>query len=124
MTSQLQPQRLIRWLAASAAAIGLAAPAAMAIPADPTTPQSSAHQAKANVYVPPAAAFTDTVTRSANANVYVPPAIVQGTQVGPATGDGFDWGAAAIGAAVIAALALVAAGGFLAAQRARVRLAR
>src|SRR5205809_1035780 len=41
-----------------------------------------------------------------------------------ATDDGFDWGAAGVGAAATGGLVLVAVGGFGAAHRGRVRVAR
>jgi hypothetical protein len=75
------------------------------------------HSAKANVYVPPAAALNDTVAPandSAKANVYVPPD-VQPIQrhVPPASASswGLDWGSAGIGAAVAIGSLLIALAG-------------
>jgi hypothetical protein len=105
-------------------------------------------QAKADVnvplpgYVPLPSAFADTATRPAKANVYVPPAAAFTDTVAPATapatsqpvhGDrrdaspnssGFDWASAAIGAAATGGLILIAVGGFGAVHRARIRPAR
>jgi hypothetical protein len=91
---------------------------------------TATRQAKANVYVPPAAAFTDTATRQAKANVYVPPAAALTDTDAPAAprvqsiDDGFDWGSAGIGAGAVGGLVLIAVGGFGAAYRTRMRVAR
>jgi hypothetical protein len=136
-----------RSLATAVTALALAAPAAVAAPADQhAVPHLTALEAQtlasrgvgapnpspatANVYVPPAAAVTDTVTRQAKANVYVPPAAAFTDKVAPAasrvqsTDDGFDWGSAGIGAAAVGGLILIAVGGFGAAYRTRMRVAR
>jgi hypothetical protein len=84
----------------------------------------TATPAKANVYVPPAALQTAT---PAKADVYVPPAALSAASPAthapnakpisahvPATSApsaGFDWGSAAIGAAVIVGALLVGLGG-------------
>jgi hypothetical protein len=44
--------------------------------------------------------------------------------VATASDDGFDWGAAGVGAGAVAGLALVAAGSFAGAHRVRTRVAR
>jgi hypothetical protein len=114
-------------LATAVTALALAAPAAVAAPADPhAVPHLTAIEAQtlasrgvgapnpspatANVYVPPAAAFTNTVVPAAPR--------VQSTD------DGFDWGSAGIGASAAGALVLIAVGGFGAAYRTRMRVAR
>jgi hypothetical protein len=111
-----------RSLATAISALALAAPAAVAVPAEQHTAieaQTLASRgvgapnpspATPNVYVPPAAAFTNTVAPAAPR--------VQSTD------DGFDWGSAGIGAAAAGALMLLAAGGFGAAHRTRIRVAR
>lgn len=136
-----------RSVATAATALALAAPAAVAAPTDQlAVPHLTALEAQtlasrgvgapnpspatANVYVPPAAAVTDTATRQAKANVYVPPAPAFTNTVAPAaprvqsTDDGFDWGSAGIGAAAVGGLILIAVGGFGAAYRTRLRVAR
>jgi hypothetical protein len=149
MPSQSHP-RLPRSLAIALTALAVGAPSAIAQPIiDPparTSEQAAqtlasrgvgapVSTARANVYVPPAAAFTDTATRQAKANVYVPPAAAfTDTAPTPAThtsaprvqstDTGLDWGSAGIGAAAIGGLVLVAVGGFGLAYRARIRLAR
>jgi hypothetical protein len=100
------------------------------VPPAAAVTDTATRQAKANVYVPPAAAVTDTATRRATANVYVPPAPAFTNTVAPAaprvqsTDDGFDWGSAGIGAAAVGGLILIAVGGFGAAYRTRMRVAR
>jgi hypothetical protein len=90
----------------------------------PPAALSTATPAKANVYVPPAALYTAT---PAKANVYVPPAALSAASPAtyapnpkpvsphvPATSApsaGFDWGSAAIGAAVIVGALLIGLGG-------------
>jgi hypothetical protein len=140
-----------RSVATAATALALAVPAAVAAPADQhavphltaleaqtlasrgvgaPNPSPATATATANVYVPPAAAVTDTATRQAKANVYVPPAPAFTNTVAPAaprvqsTDDGFDWGSAGIGAAAVGGLILIAVGGFGAAYRTRMRVAR
>jgi hypothetical protein len=136
-----------RSVATAVTALALAVPAAVAAPADQhAVPHLTAIEAQtlasrgvgapnpspatANVYVPPAAAVTDTATRQAKANVYVPPAAAFTNTVAPAasrvqsTDDGFDWGSAGIGAAAVGGLILIAVGGFGAAYRMRLRVAR
>jgi hypothetical protein len=84
----------------------------------------TATPATANVYVPPATLYTAT---PATANVYVPPAALSAASPAtyaptpkpisphvPATSApsaGFDWGSAAIGAAVIVGALLIGLGG-------------
>jgi hypothetical protein len=136
-----------RSVATAATALALAVPAAVAAPADQhAVPHLTALEAQtlasrgvgapnpspatANVYVPPAAAVTDTATRQARANVYVPPAPAFTNTVAPAaprvqsTDDGFDWGSGGIGAAAVGGLILIAVGGVGAAYRMRLRVAR
>jgi len=90
----------------------------------PPAALSTATPAKADVYVPPAALSTAT---PAKADVYVPPAALSAANPGthapnpkpirphvPATSApsaGFDWGSAAIGAAVIVGALLLGLGG-------------
>jgi hypothetical protein len=83
---------------------------------------------------PPAGTFTETATGQAKANVYAPPAAAFTDTVAPATPStaarlqstdtGFDWGSAGIGAAATGGLILVAVGGLGVAYRARIRVAR
>jgi hypothetical protein len=81
--------------------------------------------AKASVYVPPAALYT--ATPAAKANVYVPPAalytnpkpISRHVPATSAPSTGFDWGSAAIGAAVIFGALLVGLGGAAGVRRRR-----
>jgi hypothetical protein len=136
-----------RSVATAVTALALAVPAAVAAPADQhAVPHLTAIEAQtlasrgvgapnpspatANVYVPPAAAVTDTATRQAKPNVYVPPAAAFTNTVAHAasrvqsTDDGFDWGSAGIGAAAVGGLILIAVGGFGAAYRMRLRVAR
>ena len=140
-----------RSVATAATALALAVPAAVAAPADQhgvphltaleaqtlasrgvgaPNPSPATATATANVYVPPAAAVTDTATRQAKANVYVPPAPAFTNTVAPAaprvqsTDDGFDWGSGGIGAAAVGGLILIAVGGVGAAYRMRLRVAR
>jgi hypothetical protein len=93
--------------------------------------QRADDSAKANVYVPPAALYTAAPTdHSVKANVYVPPAALS-TASAPkadtsspkakpidrqvpartASPSDFDWGSAAIGAAVVAGACLIGLGG-------------
>jgi hypothetical protein len=136
-----------RSLATAVTALAIAAPVAVAGPADQhAVPNLTAIEAQtlasrgvgapnpspanANLYVPPAAAFTDTATRQAKANVYVPPAAALTDTDAPAAprvqsiDDGFDWGSAGIGAGAVGGLVLIAVGGFGAAYRTRMRVAR
>jgi hypothetical protein len=136
-----------RSLATAVTALAIAAPVAVAGPADQhAVPNLTAIEAQtlasrgvgapnpspanANLYVPPAAAFTDTATRQAKANVYVPPAAAFTDTDAPAAprvqsiDDGFDWGSAGIGAGAVGGLVLIAVGGFGAAYRTRMRVAR
>ena len=113
--------RTTRYITASLCAVlgaaALAGPAAAG-------QQGAADSAKADVYVPPAALSTAT---PAKADVYVPPAALSAANPGthapnpkpirphvPATSApsaGFDWGSAAIGAAVIVGALLLGLGG-------------
>jgi hypothetical protein len=112
--------RTTRYITASLCAVlgaaALAGPAAAGQP-------GAADSAKADVYVPPAALSTAT---PAKADVYVPPAALSAANPGthapnpkpirphvPATSApsaGFDWGSAAIGAAVIVGALLLGLG--------------
>ena len=73
------------------------------------------HSAKANVYVPPAALYgAAPADHSAKANVYVPPSpqpVGHHVAAASPSSSGFDWGSAAIGAAVVAGAFLIALGG-------------
>jgi hypothetical protein len=103
-------------LAAAALACAVAAPA-LAMPTDTKT-----HAAKATVYVPPAAAFTDTVTPT-RAPASPQPAHRQRRDTSPHA-SGFDWASAGIGAAATGGLMLIVAGGLGAVHRARIHPAR
>jgi hypothetical protein len=90
------------------------------------TDQHSANDsAKANVYVPPTAAFSDTVAPaegSAKANVYVPPEPQPIQRLAPAasaSSSGFDRASAGIGAAVAMGAFLIAFGGAAGLRRRR-----
>jgi hypothetical protein len=85
-----------RALALSLAGLALAAPPALARPA-----------------IDPQARYS-----SAEAHVLASAPRVQSAD------DGFDWGSAGVGAAATGGLVLIAIGGFGAAHRARIRLAR
>ena len=88
-------------------------------------PASLSTPAKANAYVPPAALYT--ATPAAKANVYVAPAalytnpkpISRHVPATSAPSTGFDWGSAAIGAAVIFGALLVGLGGAAEVRRRR-----
>jgi hypothetical protein len=90
-----------------------------------TDQQSVNDSAKANVYVPPTAAFSETVAPagdSAKANVYVAPepqSIQRLAPVASASSSGFDWGSAGIGAAVAMGAFLIALGGAAGLRRRR-----
>jgi hypothetical protein len=76
----------------------------------------------ANVYVPRAAAFTDTVapaTASANS-----PSVDRYHPDTSPSSSGFDWGSAAIGAAATGGLVLIAFAGFGVTYSARIRVPR
>ena len=103
-------------LAAAALACAVAVPAS-AMPTDTKT-----RAAKANVYVPPAGAFTDTVT-PARAPASLQPAQRQRRETSPHA-SGFDWASAGIGAAATGGLMLIVVGGFGAVHRARIHPAR
>ena len=109
---------------------------------------ASADSGKANVniplpaYVPLPASFAETETRPAKANVYVPPAAVFTDTVAPATAhanpqpahrqrrntsqdaSSFDLASAEIGAGATGGLMLIVVGGFGAVHRARIRPGR
>ena len=90
-----------------------------------TGQQGANDSAKANVYVPPAAAFNDTVAPandSAKANVYVPPnlqPVQRHVPAASASSSGFEWGSAGIGAAVAIGAFLIALGGVAGLRRRR-----
>jgi hypothetical protein len=87
--------------------------------------QGANDSAKANVYVPPAAALNDTVAPandSAKANVYVPPnvqPIQRHVPAASASSWGLDWGSAGIGAAVAIGAFLIALAGVASLRRRR-----
>jgi hypothetical protein len=136
-----------RSLAAAVVALALAAPAAMAGPADQRTPGTSLQTQATDLRSPDArdAATPRRPLTLSDSNTWpaafggsmghVDPQVLasRGTPTRPtktaapqvrSTDDGFDWGSAGIGAAVTGGLILIAIGAFGAAYRARVRLAR
>lgn len=108
---------------ALALALGAVAPTAACarVALDPPASQTT----RANVYVPAASAFTNTVTGT-RANVYVPPASAFTDTVAPgarapkaqairvSNGTGFDWADAGIGAAGGVGIAMLGVAGALA----------
>jgi hypothetical protein len=97
-------------------------------PAALSTAAPATQSAKANVYVPPAALYTAApATQPAGANVYVPPAalytnpkpISRHVPATSAPSSGFDWGSAGIGAAAILGALLIGLGGAAEVRRRR-----
>jgi hypothetical protein len=131
-------------LAVALGALALAAPAAVATPADLHAPNATAQtQVTVDLRSPDArdaatpesgapGATQAQKARMAKAQALAWPHgfVVPTTRVrSPAprvqsTDDGFDWGSAGVGAAAVGGLILLGVGGFGAAYRARVRLAR
>ena len=100
--------------------VNIPLPAYVPLPA--SFAETETHPAKANVYVPPAAAFADTVV-PATAHANPQPAQRQPRNTSQDT-SGFDWASAGIGAAATGGLMLIVVGGLGAVHRARIRPAR
>jgi hypothetical protein len=101
VSSLIRLRKISRIAAATLAALALAAPVASAQPiVDPPTTSPIELDLSAYDATP------------------TPPVTIR------ATDNGFDWGSAGLGAAAVGALVLIAVGGFTAAHRARIRVAR
>jgi hypothetical protein len=87
-----------------------------------TGQQGAADATKANVYVPPAAAFTDTADDTVKADVYVPPSpqpVHRHVVAVSGSSSGLDWGSAGIGAGAALGASLIALAGATGLRRRR-----